>query len=274
MSTKLTVRHPGLKFSEETPLHYFDGNPFVTQLINAFHIVFPAGEKFFIRSVRRYMDEVKDPQTRKNIKDFIAQEIVHGNEHEKFWDVMRSQGIPVDSFRKFYETTAYDTIEPLLLKLFGVDLGLSTTAALEHYTAMLAELAFEEDVFAQLPEELSQLLMWHAAEELEHKEVAFDLLKDINDSYSLRMGGYALGTMLLWTYGFGGMLYFLSQDNEFKSRSLLDKVKDVGSMFKYLGSSLGKNWIDYLRPDFHPNDIDNLHLAEEFFANFKGKKVS
>ena len=41
---------------------------------------------------------------------------------------------------------------------------------------------------------MRQLLEWHALEELEHKAVAFDVLRAVNPSYALRITGMALGS--------------------------------------------------------------------------------
>lgn len=42
---------------------------------------FPPGEELFIRSVRRFADQITDPVLRKRVAGFIGRESVHGQQH-------------------------------------------------------------------------------------------------------------------------------------------------------------------------------------------------
>ena len=65
---------------------------------------------------------------------------------------------------------------------------LAITAALEHYTASLAELLLESpDARALLDiPEVRSLFLWHALEESEHKAVAFDVYRHAGGSERVR----------------------------------------------------------------------------------------
>ena len=54
---------------------------------------------------------------------------------------------------------------------------LSVTAALEHYTAAFGSAFLTEDLHDAVPDEMARLLAWHGLEELEHRSVAFDVLR-------------------------------------------------------------------------------------------------
>ena len=54
------VRAPHFDLST-LPRWYNGGSVLATHLTNGLNFVFPAGERFFIRSVRFYLDRVKDP---------------------------------------------------------------------------------------------------------------------------------------------------------------------------------------------------------------------
>ena len=47
---------------------------------------------------------------------------------------------------------------------------------------------------------MQKLLAWHAAEEIEHKAVAFDVLQQVDPSYALRIAGLAHATILLSSF--------------------------------------------------------------------------
>lgn len=117
------------------------------------------------------------------MKAFIAQEVNHGREHEKFYRVLEEKGYKPEVYLNFYEQMAYGTIEKITNTILSEKMSLSVTVALEHHTAILAEAAFSSDELHELPDEMRKMLLWHAAEEIEHKAVAFDVLKEIDDSY-------------------------------------------------------------------------------------------
>src|SRR5207237_8579642 len=67
--------------------------------------------------------------------------------------------------------------------------NLGVTAALEHYTATLAEtLLSHPEARAEIGHDgVRYLLLWHALEEAEHKAVAFDVYKQMSGSERLRI---------------------------------------------------------------------------------------
>lgn len=273
MSQKPQVRHVEFDINKNNlPKYYLANNPFATHLANAYHILFPEGERFFIRSVKHYADQLEDKELKEKVKAFIGQEIQHGKAHENLWQTLREYDIPVDDFEKFFRESAFEGLEQRLMPILGQEMALSITVALEHYTAIMAASAFSDLKMGQvgsLPEEMRQLMLWHSAEEIEHKAVAFDVLKEVNDSYLLRIGGMLIATAGLFAYGTMGQTFFLSQDKEFKTMPFLDKLSYFGRFFQAQTSTFRDHLFDYFKPDFHPNDHDTYHLAEEFLKNFK-----
>ncbi|MCO5248529.1 MAG: metal-dependent hydrolase [Chitinophagales bacterium] len=276
----LKVRTPNFQF-DEVPKHWILNNPILTHFINSMHIVFPDGEKFFIRSVRKYARDVKNPNLKKNIKGFCGQEGVHAREHERFWDVMQEQGLQPEGFADFLHRTAFEgpkSLEKRLVKLFerfspglGDKMTLSITAGLEHYTAILAQALFREPLATNknIAPQMLELLHWHASEEIEHKAVCFDVLKEVDDSYVLRISGMGLATVVLWSYLGIGQIYFISKDKDIAyvkmPAHLYEFITTIA--FGEIGKTLATNLLSYFRPDFHPNDIDDGHFAKEFFAD-------
>jgi len=147
MTTKqvpnIKVRRVDFDFTDVKSRHYAGGNIFLTHYINSMHIVFPEGEKFFIRSARAFMDQIKDdPELLDRVKKFIGQEGVHHKEHEKFWDILDMMNLKPRRFAKFYSYTAYNFMERGMRLLAGKKeslLALSVTTALEHFTALLGD---------------------------------------------------------------------------------------------------------------------------------------
>lgn len=274
---KMTVRRVQFNLKENLNKHYVAGNIFATHYLNSLHIIFPEGEKFFIRSVKKFQHKIEDAQLKKDIKDFIGQEGVHFNEHHKFWSVLAEQGLDPLTFADFYVKTGYDGLEKLLYKALGEEngakLSLSVTAALEHYTAMFGEWALtgiHGDM--SMPKEMKMLMHWHAAEEIEHKAVTFDVLMAVDNSYARRIAGMIIASWGLFFYSMLGTIYFVAKDKDKNwwtlSSEFFGFITKMGGDYQR-GNLIG-NFLAYFKKDFHPNTIDNHHLAEEFFAKNKG----
>jgi predicted metal-dependent hydrolase len=117
-----------------------------------------------------------------------------------------------DWFANFLKNTAfsgkysYENVSKNLLNKLQPNLGdkfaLSVTTALEHYTAIMANALFYEPMATNknIAPQMLELLHWHASEEIEHKAVCFDVLKEVDDSYILRVSGMGMATILLWGY--------------------------------------------------------------------------
>jgi uncharacterized protein len=259
----ITPRKPPVSFAGTMPRYWFSGDRFLTHMINGVNLLFPAGERFFVRSVRHYTDGIEDPELRKQAKAFAGQESWHARAHERFFEVLKEQGYPIERFLRFYEAIAFGIIE----RLSTPALSLSVTAAAEHYTAIMAENALQYRLFERAHSDVRALLMWHAAEEIEHKSVAFDVLKLVNPSYPLRMAGFVLATLLLSGFWVVSMAMFY-WDDLWNSAKIADQppAKKIERETSVVKDVFFRGIREYLRRDFHPTDNDNLPLAKSYLA--------
>ncbi|MDB5229167.1 MAG: hypothetical protein JWN78_3360 [Bacteroidota bacterium] len=269
------IRKVNFIFEKPFPKHWYNDNPIATHFMNAQHLAFPDGEKFFIRSVKAFADVyANDPELKKRVNNFIGQEGTHYAEHQKFWDIMESQDLQPQKFLKFFRATAWNGLEKAIRKYFpngsGDKMALSVTVGLEHFTAMLAESGIiNKEITKNMPEEMRDLFMWHAAEEIEHKSIPFDVLKKVDDSYALRISGMAVATWGLWFYLTSGMISLTINDKDIKRSEIPKYLLLFGRNFsKSFGGTMAEQYWQYFRRDFHPDQIDNYHLAEELL---KGK---
>ena len=274
---RLKVRAPKLGF-EGLSKTWFANSRAATQLVNGVNLLFPAGERFFIRSVKHYLDRVS-PELQAEVRGFFGQEGRHAYAHERYFDTMRAQGYDVDTILKRYEHIAYDYIEKYTPAL----LHLSVTVALEHFTAMLAEDALTGADLKHAAPEIRQLLEWHAVEELEHKAVAFDVLKEVAPSYVVRAAGMIVGATVLGGFWAFATNELLKQDGS----SLLEaarELRDLRTLAKKAGveSSMSapiatgiflKGIREYMRPSFHPNDRDHRELIKRTLARLESEGV-
>lgn len=163
---------------------WYDNDPFKTAWYNAMSITFPLGEKFFIDSVRAFSDQITDPKLQEEIRGFCGQEGFHRREHDRY-------------NRRLCQLRGYDLtylegrLEKKLAfarKILPPLEQLAVTTALEHITAILAESGLDPETPDSLDMDpaMRKLWDWHAAEELEHKSVAFDVYRAVGGTDKMR----------------------------------------------------------------------------------------
>jgi hypothetical protein len=246
------------------PRHWFGQSPVATHIANGANLLFPLGERFFVRSVWAFKEAFEeDPKLLERVRGFAGQEGRHAHAHEESFEILEAQGYDVRAFLRIYGAIAYTGIE----KLAPAKLRLSSTAALEHYTAIMAENALTEGILDHAHPTMRALLLWHAAEEIEHKSVAFDVLQKVDPSFALRMAGLALATATFVGFWAAGALMLLLQDRangvdlRAASPAFAEAQRSRGGIArKVFLRGIGA----YLRRDFHPDDLDNQALADAY----------
>jgi uncharacterized protein len=244
----ITVRRPTFDLTD-LPRRWVAGSSLGTWFGNAGHVFIPLGEQFFIDAVRPFRDHIDDPELRREVAAFIGQESVHARVHRTVWDELRAQGVPIDAY-----AAAIEGVRRALEPLVPAELRLSTTAALEHVTAVFGHAFLEEDLDGVLPTAMADLLAWHGAEELEHRAVAFDVLAGVDPDLGLRVAGMAVAAALLVVVPGAGVALFAAADaarGRLRPRLGLPDPALVGMSARFL-RRLGREAVRYVQPSFHP----------------------
>lgn len=262
-----SIRPRAMDFDlDDLPRHWMAGLPVPTAIGNALHLIFPMGERFFVRAVRHYLDQVDDETLRAQIRGFFGQEGRHAHEHERVFQTLRDQGYDIDGFLRLYKKIGFDIIE----RVSPPALRLSVTAALEHYTAIMAEGALAaEGTLEMVHPKMQPLLRWHACEEIEHKAVAFDVLKQVHPGYALRMAGMAVATTLLIAFWITGTTMLIRQE-KLPLREIVRQLFRTQKREPIVRRVFLRGIREYLRPSFHPWDNDNLEMARQNLAALEG----
>lgn len=256
----------------DLPKHFAaDGDLIQSHLAAALSSVFPDGEDFFVRSVRHFRNDIADPALKRQVAGFIGQEAIHGREHRVFNDKLAELGYPT----KQYERITKKVLE-LRERLLPAKSNLAATAALEHFTATLAELVLTSPETRAMfgHPEVRNLFLWHALEESEHKAVAFDVYKAVGGTERMRTV-----TMNILTVGFilGITLQIIGsllRDRETYRRGNLRQSWKRLRRSPIMRKELWDQLREYNRPDFHPDDRDTTALVEEWRATLFGEEGS
>jgi uncharacterized protein len=253
--SSLTVRKLNVDLSPGFPRHWMGGDVYRTAFMNALSMSFPLGEQMFIDSVRAVPpDAIPDPVLRAEIKDFVGQEASHRFVHQQFNAALARQG-----FDYVLEPKLKRRVERI--RKLPVQDRLAITCALEHYTAMLADYVLRHpEWLMDADPRLRTLWSWHAAEELEHKAVAFDVYRAAGGGYRKRALWYLHVSLAFWLDTSLQTLHNLRRDRAVRRLDTWTSAARVwfgrrGLAWTLLGPGLG-----YLSPRFHPWRHDNRAL--------------
>ncbi len=179
MTTAADIIPRDLRFGIERHAEraWFDDDMLLSAVMDAFAVLLPEGERFFIKSLRSALPQVTDPEVRAGIQGYAVQEAFHTREHESYNEAMRALGHDVDQMEaRAAAALAVPT---------GLPARVMVTCAIEHLTYTFSHF------FLARPEQLARmrpayrrLWAWHALEELEHSGVALQVAADVTRHYS------------------------------------------------------------------------------------------
>jgi predicted metal-dependent hydrolase len=237
----------------------------ITHFFNALSLLFPAGERYFMDSVRHYRDQIEDPDLKKQVHGFIGQEAMHTREHVEYNDLLQAAGLPAHKLdKRLWALLNFER------RVLPPSLQLAQTVALEHYTAMLADLLLSDTNgrIAGSVDGYKQMWLWHALEETEHKSVSFDVWNAVIEPglkrYLMRTGTMLTTTLVFWLIVFN---YHRALLRAHKRRG--GKVSGRWALVKFLFGprrglfpGIALEWLRFFKPSFHPWDQDNRrHLG-------------
>lgn len=258
------------------PVHWLAGDAQSTHTMNVGNLLFPTGERFFNDSLRNALPYVTDDLLRDEIRGFLGQEVTHANEHERCVARMLENGIDFhreleafEGFRRKLNARVGSLREPLRRQ--AVLLMLAVTAAAEHFTASLAGYVLADNNWTGegVDDDMRHLFLWHAAEEIEHRHVAYDVYQHIG-------GGYLRRVITMVPLGLFVLVGWPLLTSEIMRRD--PAVRGRWSWKEHLTSarkgrvfSLLRAFWDmrlYFNPDHHPSQLPgSLTLALEYLAD-------
>lgn len=241
---------------EQVPRYWHGGRRAVSLFFNNLSIFFPAGERFFIASVRAHLQHVHDPQLATAVQAFCKQESLHTREHLRYNELLAAQGYPVAAM----EERVIRLLRRVSRRL-PVRAQLAVTCALEHFTATLAHLVLKDPRLLEgAHPSMAALWRWHAAEESEHRAVAFDVYRAAGGRYSERVLIMILATMVFWSRVLRQQVRLMHADG------ILWSLREWARLGRFLfvepGGMLRLFWLylPYFRPSFHPLDLESEEL--------------
>lgn len=230
----------------------------VTAYWDQLSVFFPVGETFFVRSVRHYAGQLPEGPLREEVAAFSAQEGIHAREHVSYNTHLANQGLPINRLEGIVRAILGRT-----QRVLSPRKQLAITCALEHFTSLMGEFILARtDTLEGADPTMKQLWRWHAAEENEHRSVAFDVYKAVGGTWFERSRLMVLTSIFFWGLVTLQTVVFM------KHRGALFSAREWWKLFRFsfiepsaLGSLI-RPWFSYFARDFHPAQRGGLELVE------------
>ncbi|MFW0797271.1 metal-dependent hydrolase [Gordonia sp. CPCC 205515] len=257
------------------PLEYIPGEPYATHFWNVMHLVLPEGERAMADVFAQALEYIDDERLREEVVGFVGQEATHASSHEGFRNYLRANGVEITPIMRRIEYAVakifgdHDIIGARARKAWLAE-RLGVYAAAEHFTAVVGEWLLDNREFDRIGVDptMLDLLRWHGAEELEHRNVAFDAFQHVDGSY-LRRARTAVvacsGLALLW---FSTAAHLYREDAtvrrrrpwpwEYARAARRHLVPGLSFLFEQI--------YYYLRPGFHPSTMGDIDKAVRYLA--------
>ena len=238
------------RWDELVPRHWCAGDAFETRLLEAMSLIAPEVERFVIGAVANNVRMASCPEGARAAMAFLREEAEHSRVHRRFNQRLALQEIDLAK-------TLHSVRSAMELgrRLLSPRAQLAIAAACEHLSALLS-LSFlrAERRFEIRPASVARLFEQHARDEIAHRAVVFDLLKDAGGS------GWVVRAAALALVSAAGLFCVPRVVNALLRCEGRSAVHPWGrSAARWLRAKrwisprvLLRGWLAYLMPHFHP----------------------
>ena len=288
---KITPRAVAFDFSQST-IHWIPSDPFSSHTYNAINLLLPAGEFWFCRVFNKALPLITDEHLKEDVRAFIKQEAMHARAHIHGQKFMQAQNFDLEEGLKKADTLFGQLLadQPLGLPIakskrlehYWLILRVGIIATIEHFTGVIGQWTLDHshnwDKF-NADAEMSDLFRWHLAEEVEHRNVAFDLFHHLLQN---KLGFYVTRQALM-TAVFPIFMYLMVDIGRGLARQ--DSLAEMQKMAKYnvfrmwwelekVGRKTGnvptfgfltQSVFRWVSPSFHPEEEGNTEQALAYF---------
>jgi predicted metal-dependent hydrolase len=234
-------------FPDDTPSHWSPHAPEISHLTTAFMAALPYLEPYFIHNLREALPLLHDAALQRAAKSFIQQEARHAQQHRS-WNQLIAR-----RYRGFHALErALKTRLARSKHEHSLAFRLAYTAGYEALTYQLVCFAMRGRArwFQEADPNVLAMLSWHAAEEVEHKSVAFDVFNAVHGGYALRSWAFLVA---FWESGRDIYTMFhqllradgLSDDPASRRRLVAVRIALLTELLPELAA--------YLLPGYHPD---------------------
>lgn len=288
---KITPRPVSFNF-DQSSIHWILNDPFSSHTYNAINLLLPAGEFWFCRIFNKALPLIQDETLKIDVKAFVKQEAIHARAHIVGQKFMQANEYDLEKGLKTAETIFGQLLadRPFGLSIFNYKwveshwliARVGIIAAIEHFTGVIGQWTLDHSSNwdkNNADPEMSDLFRWHLAEEVEHRNVAFDLFHHLLQNKF----GFYISRQVLMAAVFPIFMYLMVDIGRSLARQ--DSLEDMqklakSNVFKMLWelqrtgrrtgnvptfTFLAKSVLRWVSPSYHPETEGNTAQALAYF---------
>ena len=265
---RMVVRQMPFDFGAENG-HWHPHSPEFSQIVNSASLAMPHLEPYLIRAMRKARPLVTDPKLQAELDLYVKQEATHYKQHRRFNDTLAAKGY-----------TCIDGLESVLAADYAklesnrsLKFNLAYAEGFESMALALGEMLIEdrEELFAGSENSVASLVLWHFVEEIEHKNVAYDVFDHLYGNYSWRIFGLIYATShIFWRTG-QGYRALLKEDG------LWSGLASRWTLMKLLVRLIGRitpRWIRIWHPRYHPSKVNDPDWGKSWAILYQDQPAS
>jgi uncharacterized protein len=249
-AARMTVRRMGFAYPPAMSGHWNRKRPEFSQIVNAASLAMPYLEPYLIRTMRAARPQIRDQALAADLDSYVAQEAAHYRQHRSFNEELKARG-----YRSIEGLEA--KIDASYAKIEAKGTLASNLAYAEGFESMalaIGEMLIEDRdfLFGGSESGVASLVLWHFVEEIEHKNVAYDVFEHVAGNYFRRVGGFLHATGHIFLLTRAGYQTLLKEDGLWRDwRSRLALARLLVRIFAKLTPKLAR----ILVPGYSPRQV-------------------
>lgn len=176
--SELPTRKVALEYPEGTDPAWNRRFPEFAAAANSISLLMPYAEPYFVHSVRKALPHLDD-DLQERTAQFLRQETSHHKQHRRFNELVDAKYPAIPRVERWIAKT-YGWLD----RTRSLKFNLAFAAGSETMAYAIARWSEKHlgDLFASSDSIVATMYLWHLAEEVEHKDAAFDVWSEVDGS--------------------------------------------------------------------------------------------
>lgn len=255
-ATRMTVRRMGFSYSPAMSGHWNARRPEFSQIVNAASLAMPYLEPYLIRSMQAAREHITDETLRRDLDAYVGQEAAHYRQHRKFNEELKARGYRCIDGLEAAIDASYKRIEAK----GTLAANLAYAEGFESMALAIGEMLIEDRafLFGGAESGVASLVLWHFVEEIEHKNVAYDVFEHVAGNYFRRVGGVLHATSHIFLLTRAGYHALLKEDGLW--RNARSRIA-LGLLLARIFAKLTPKLLRILVPGYSPRQVKDPSWA-------------
>ena len=255
-------------------LRWIPGEPAASHTLSVLHLLLPEGENWFVKVFKKALPLITDDALREDVIGFIGQEAIHSAAHQAVLDYYASVGVDTSRYIRQVEWLFARVLgdrprqTPAAEREMLIE-QVALVAAVEHFTAMMGAWVLDATALdgADPDPRMLDLLRWHGSEEVEHRNVAFDLMTHLDPGYARRARALLIVAPALLYLWVRGARYFAAADRDKVTLSWSSYADAARRGLLPTAAEFGKCSLRWFKPGYHPSQDYSTRKAVAYLAS-------